>query len=180
LAIAGIPPFSGFWSKDEILAGAYDKSVVLWLVGLLAALLTAFYMSRLVFLTFFGRYRYADPRPDEVDAAWDARLAAAKAQSEAAAADAAKATTAVDAARAALAEAEGDARPAAAEAVAEAERAAAARAVTAADAQKAVAAVAAQAAARPRAEVALFDDPDLGDIEADLPAEVTHRREFHP
>jgi NADH-quinone oxidoreductase subunit L len=180
LAIAGIPPFSGFWSKDEILAGAYDKSPVLWAVGLVAALLTAFYMSRLVFLTFFGRYRYADPRPAEIDAAWEARLAAAKAQSEAATAEAATATAAVETARTALNDAEGDARPAAAEAVAEAERAAAARAVTAADAQKAVAAVAAQAAARPRAATALFDEPDTSDIADELPAEVAHRREFHP
>src|SRR5690606_29024698 len=122
LAIAGIPPFSGFWSKDEILAAAYDKNIVLYVIGLVAALLTAFYMSRLVFLTFFGRYRYADPRPAEVDAAWDAKLAAAKAQADAAAAEAAAATEAVEVARTKLAEAEGDARPAAAEAVAEAER----------------------------------------------------------
>jgi NADH-quinone oxidoreductase subunit L len=148
LAIAGVPPFSGFWSKDEILAGAYDKSPVLWAVGLLAALLTAFYMSRLVFMTFFGRYRYADARADEVDLAWDARLAASKQTSEAAAAEATTATDKVELARQALADAEGDTRPAAAEAVAEAERAAAARAVVAADAQKSVAAVAAQAAAR--------------------------------
>ncbi|NLD78419.1 MAG: NADH-quinone oxidoreductase subunit L, partial [Acidimicrobiales bacterium] len=80
LAIAGIPPFSGFWSKDEVLAAAYDKNIVLYVVGLAAALLTAFYMSRLVFLTFFGRYRYADPRPEEIDEAWDAKLASAKAQ----------------------------------------------------------------------------------------------------
>jgi NADH-quinone oxidoreductase subunit L len=180
LAIAGIPPFSGFWSKDEILAGAYDKSPVLWAFALVAALLTAFYMSRLVFLTFYGRYRYADARPDEIEAAWDARMTAAKQQSEVASTEAAKATTAVDTARTTLAEAEGDARPAAAEAVAEAERAAAAKAVTAADAQKAVAAVAAQSAARPRVGVALFDDPDVSDVEDQLPADVAHRREFHP
>jgi NADH-quinone oxidoreductase subunit L len=180
LTIAGIPPLSGFWSKDEVLAGAYDKSPVLWAFGLLAALLTAFYMSRLVYLTFFGRYRYADARSAEIDAAWDARLAAAKQQSEVAAAEATAATTAVDTGRVKLAEAEGDARPAVAEAVAEAERAAAARAVTAADAQKAVAAVAAQAAARPRVSVALFDEPDVAGVEDDLPAEVAHRREFHP
>ena len=54
LAIAGVPPFAGFWSKDEILLFAYDKSPALWAVGLVTALLTAFYMSRQVFMVFFG------------------------------------------------------------------------------------------------------------------------------
>ena len=45
LAIAGVPPFSGFWSKDEILAFAWNKSPVLWALGLLTAVLTAFYMT---------------------------------------------------------------------------------------------------------------------------------------
>jgi NADH-quinone oxidoreductase subunit L len=58
LAIAGVPPFSGFWSKDEILANAWDKSPVLWAVGLITALLTAYYMSRQVFLVFFGKDRW--------------------------------------------------------------------------------------------------------------------------
>ncbi len=58
LAIAGVPPFSGFWSKDEILLGAWELSPVLWAVGLVTALLTAFYMSRQVFLTFFGSPRW--------------------------------------------------------------------------------------------------------------------------
>ena len=58
LAIAGIPPFSGFWSKDDILLAAYDKSPVLWAVGFVAALLTAFYMSRQVFMVFFGKERF--------------------------------------------------------------------------------------------------------------------------
>jgi len=60
LAIAGIPPFSGFWSKDEVLTAAYDKSVILWAVGLLTALLTAYYMSRQVFLVFFGKARWEE------------------------------------------------------------------------------------------------------------------------
>ncbi|MDP1819187.1 MAG: NADH-quinone oxidoreductase subunit L [Acidimicrobiales bacterium] len=62
LAIAGVPPFAGFWSKDEILLYAYDKSPALWAVGLLTALLTAFYMSRQVFMVFFGdeRWGHAD------------------------------------------------------------------------------------------------------------------------
>src|SRR5207253_7767325 len=54
LAIAGIPPFAGFWSKDDILLNAWDKSVWLWAVGVVAAVLTAYYMSRQVFLVFFG------------------------------------------------------------------------------------------------------------------------------
>ncbi len=58
LAIAGVPPFAGFWSKDEILAAAWDKSPVLWGLGLVTALMTAYYMSRQVFLVFFGDERW--------------------------------------------------------------------------------------------------------------------------
>ena len=65
LAIAGVPPFAGFWSKDEILAFAYDESPALWVLGLFTALLTAFYMSRQVFLVFFGQARWNDPLPGE-------------------------------------------------------------------------------------------------------------------
>jgi NADH-quinone oxidoreductase subunit L len=57
LAISGIPPFSGFFSKDEILAKAFAYSPWVWGFGVVGALLTAFYMSRLVFLTFFGKSR---------------------------------------------------------------------------------------------------------------------------
>jgi NADH-quinone oxidoreductase subunit L len=65
LAIVGVPPFAGFWSKDEILAFAYEESVALWAVGLVTALLTAFYMSRQVFMVFFGPERWRDlPGPD--------------------------------------------------------------------------------------------------------------------
>jgi NADH-quinone oxidoreductase subunit L len=60
LAIAGIPPFSGFWSKDDILANAFDTHPVLWAVGLVTALLTAYYMSRQVFMVFFGRERWRE------------------------------------------------------------------------------------------------------------------------
>ena len=77
LAIAGVPPFSGFWSKDEILAFAWEQNVLLWLIGLVTAVLTAFYMSRQVFMTFFGRYRYTDVRPEEISAAWATRVAKA-------------------------------------------------------------------------------------------------------
>jgi len=57
LAIAGIPGFSGFFSKDEILAGAFAKSPVYWVLGVIGALLTAFYMFRLYATTFKGAFR---------------------------------------------------------------------------------------------------------------------------
>jgi len=57
LAIAGIPPLSGFFSKDEILAAAYGKSPILWGAALFVALLTAFYMFRMYALTFRGDFR---------------------------------------------------------------------------------------------------------------------------
>jgi len=79
LAIAGVPPFSGFWSKDEILGQAWNDNKLLWLIGFVTAILTAFYMSREVFLTFYGRYRYADIRDDEVDEMWNGRIAVAEA-----------------------------------------------------------------------------------------------------
>ncbi|MGH9225635.1 MAG: NADH-quinone oxidoreductase subunit L [Acidimicrobiales bacterium] len=63
LSIAGVPPFSGFWSKDEILAFAWEKSPVLWAIGLFTALLTAYYMSRQVFLVFFGDERWEKAAP---------------------------------------------------------------------------------------------------------------------
>lgn len=57
LAIAGIPGFSGFFSKDEILAGAYGHGTLLYGIALFTALLTAFYMFRLYFITFTGKFR---------------------------------------------------------------------------------------------------------------------------
>ena len=60
LAIAGVPPFSGFWSKDEILLNAFDKSPILWALGLLTALLTAYYMTRQVIMVFYGKARWHD------------------------------------------------------------------------------------------------------------------------
>jgi NADH-quinone oxidoreductase subunit L len=65
LAIAGVPPLAGFWSKDEILAFAFDESPALWAIGLVTALLTAFYMSRQVFLVFFGEPRWDDDVPTD-------------------------------------------------------------------------------------------------------------------
>src|SRR5450432_1129234 len=62
LAISGIPPFAGFWSKDEILWKAYSSghgSWVFWLIGVITAFITSFYMFRLLFMTFFGDYRGA-------------------------------------------------------------------------------------------------------------------------
>ena len=58
LAISGVPPFSGFWSKDEILTYALHENVALYVVGLFTALLTAFYMSRAVYLVFYGKARW--------------------------------------------------------------------------------------------------------------------------
>ena len=77
LAIAGVPPFSGFWSKDEILTYALHQSPALYAVGLFTALLTAFYMSRQVFLVFFGEARWNDPvEPSTIEAHSDAEAAA--------------------------------------------------------------------------------------------------------
>ncbi len=58
LAISGIPPLSGFWSKDDILLAAYHQNKLFWIMGLATALLTAYYMSRQVFLVFFGKERF--------------------------------------------------------------------------------------------------------------------------
>jgi len=57
LAIAGIPPFSGFFSKDEILTAAYERNPVYYIVGVAGAMLTAFYMFRLYATTFLGGFR---------------------------------------------------------------------------------------------------------------------------
>jgi NADH-quinone oxidoreductase subunit L len=57
IAIAGVPPFSGFFSKDEILAAAYEKNPVYWFLGLVGAAMTAFYMFRLYATTFLGKFR---------------------------------------------------------------------------------------------------------------------------
>lgn len=57
IAIAGMPPFAGFFSKDEILAHVYTHSKLMWGLGLLVSFMTSFYMFRLVYLTFFGSFR---------------------------------------------------------------------------------------------------------------------------
>ena len=60
LAICGIPPFAGFWSKDEILGLAYQSNPLLWLVGWITAGITAFYMFRMYFMTFEGNFKGND------------------------------------------------------------------------------------------------------------------------
>src|SRR5208337_2765417 len=60
LAISGIPPFSGFFSKDEILLHAYESNKIIWMLGVLGSILTTFYMFRLLFLTFSGVFRGTD------------------------------------------------------------------------------------------------------------------------
>ena len=87
LAIAGIPPFAGFFSKDEILFRAFLFNKVIWVLGASAALMTAFYMFRLMFMTFFGAYRgpawetaghgHDVPTIPPVERAKDTRVAAA-------------------------------------------------------------------------------------------------------
>ena len=97
LAIAGVPPFSGFWSKDEILAAAYDSGSlggVKWAIGIVVALLTAFYMTRLVIMTFFGgTEKWREPEPaltaEELHESYeDAPAAAAEISADSHAADA--------------------------------------------------------------------------------------------
>jgi len=68
IAIAGIPPFAGFFSKDEILWQASRVSLVYWGIGIFTAFLTSLYMFRLWFLTFFGEYRGTAERSDGHDA----------------------------------------------------------------------------------------------------------------
>ena len=80
VAIAGVPPLAGFFSKDEILFHTYQSGhTVLWLMGLVTSLLTAIYMFRLVFLAFHGpRHVDADApaHPEEADGAAGAHAAA--------------------------------------------------------------------------------------------------------
>jgi NADH-quinone oxidoreductase subunit L len=71
LAISGIPPFAGFWSKDAVLSAAWQMNKGLWAVGVLTAGLTAYYMSRQFALVFMGRARWQEARPAQVLAAAD-------------------------------------------------------------------------------------------------------------
>ena len=81
VALAGIPPLAGFWSKDEILAGAsqgQEQSYTLILVfGAVTALLTAAYMTRVIYLTFFGEYRgHGTPHESPAVMLWPLRILA--------------------------------------------------------------------------------------------------------
>jgi NADH-quinone oxidoreductase subunit L len=64
LAIAGVPPFAGFWSKDEILLYVYANNRGLYVVGLVTALLTAYYMTRQVIMVFYGEAKWKDHAKD--------------------------------------------------------------------------------------------------------------------
>jgi len=93
LAISGIPPFSGFWSKDEILGYAFNagqqgslQGYALYAIGLFTALLTAFYMSRLVYRTFYGQEKWpVVPAPEHEDQPLAEAFAAADEETQAAA-----------------------------------------------------------------------------------------------
>jgi NADH-quinone oxidoreductase subunit L len=61
LSIVGVPPFSSFWAKGDILDSLYKRYPGLWVLGLVTALLTAYYMSRLFYLTFTGKARFNTP-----------------------------------------------------------------------------------------------------------------------
>jgi NADH-quinone oxidoreductase subunit L len=85
LAISGIVPFSGFFSKDEILLHAFESNKAIWVVGIITAMMTAFYMFRLMSMTFLGGYRgpawdaagHGTRLPSPSDRARDTRVAAA-------------------------------------------------------------------------------------------------------
>ncbi len=67
LSIAAVPPLSGFWAKGDVLDNTWAAHPALWAVGIVTAGLTAYYMSRLTGLAFFGRDRWADEVPVDVD-----------------------------------------------------------------------------------------------------------------
>ena len=60
LTISGIPPFAGFWSKGDVLTNVFEHNKPLWVLGVLTAILTAYYMSRLFVLTFRGTERFRE------------------------------------------------------------------------------------------------------------------------
>ncbi|WP_242117216.1 NADH-quinone oxidoreductase subunit L [Aestuariivivens sediminicola] len=65
LAIAGVPPLAGFWSKDEILVAAFEHNRLIYYIGVFVAGLTAFYMFRIYFGIFWGKDRLYDHKPKE-------------------------------------------------------------------------------------------------------------------
>jgi NADH-quinone oxidoreductase subunit L len=79
LAISGVPPFAGFWAKDGIIEAAYeDGKYGLWAFGIVAAVMTGIYMTRLIFMTFYGNRRFDEaPTPATVAGAADATADAA-------------------------------------------------------------------------------------------------------
>ena len=70
LAITGVPPFAGFWSKDLVIESTFEAGDYgLWVIATLAAVMTGIYMTRLIFLTFYGNARFNDlPQPDAIPA----------------------------------------------------------------------------------------------------------------
>ena len=76
LAIVGVPPFSGFWSKDEILLFALAESVPLYLIGAITAVLTAYYMTRQVIMVFFGKAEWTSAANEEEAPLPDDRVSA--------------------------------------------------------------------------------------------------------
>ena len=66
LAISGIPPFAGFFSKDEILITAFHNNIPLFIIASLASIMTAFYMFRLLYLTFFKSFRGSDHQKEHL------------------------------------------------------------------------------------------------------------------
>jgi NADH-quinone oxidoreductase subunit L len=182
LAIAGVPPFAGFWSKDEILAHAWDHNKGLWIIGIVTALLTAFYMSRQVFMTFFGkRYRYADPTKEEIVAAWQHKVETAHELAHTRVLALTKAEEAVAAARTKLATATDDTR-----AAADAEYDAAQRALfdaqAAADEATLKATELAGRVSQLRVPDAAYDkEPDVEGVADLLPAaDIAARAAYHP
>jgi NADH-quinone oxidoreductase subunit L len=69
LSLSGVFPLAGFWSKDELLLDAWNQDKLLWVIGTLVAFMTAFYMFRAIFMTFFGEYRGGEAsEPDHGEA----------------------------------------------------------------------------------------------------------------
>jgi NADH-quinone oxidoreductase subunit L len=66
LAISGFPPFSGFFSKDSILLGAFEHNKIIYVIALITACITAFYMFRLLFITFHGKFRGTDEQYEQI------------------------------------------------------------------------------------------------------------------
>ena len=66
LAISGIPPFAGFFSKDEILITAFHNNIPLFVIASIASIMTAFYMFRLLYLTFFNSFRGSDHQKEHL------------------------------------------------------------------------------------------------------------------